>query len=153
MQRDPAIFDIPATLAEAHERLNILATIDDEAEAARLEQEVSRLLDEISHYLRYALPVDPLGDHIIRGHKETVDELRKRLASTVERRKPGNSFSETKWITVTDAAKASGCTPAQISGAVRDNQLKSNGKHRKERRIDAADLTLWQLRRAVREGL
>jgi hypothetical protein len=63
-----------------------------------------------------------------------------------------NSSTETKWLTVSDAAKASGCTAAQISGAVRDGRLKSNGKKGRERRIDAADLTLWQLRRSNREG-
>jgi hypothetical protein len=58
--------------------------------------------------------------------------------------------AERQWLTVSDAARASGCTPAQISGAVRDNRLRSNGKHRRERRIDAADLTIWQLKRAGR---
>jgi hypothetical protein len=58
--------------------------------------------------------------------------------------------AEIKWLTVSEAAKASGCTMAQISGAVRDGQLKSNGEKGRKRRIDAADLTLWQLRRAKR---
>jgi hypothetical protein len=56
------------------------------------------------------------------------------------------------WRTVSDAARASGCTNAQISGAVRDGQLKSNGQKRRKRRIDAADLVCWQLRRSKREG-
>jgi hypothetical protein len=57
-----------------------------------------------------------------------------------------------EWLTVSDAARASACTNAQISGAVRDGQLKSNGQKGRERRIDAADLVLWQLRRSKREG-
>jgi hypothetical protein len=58
-----------------------------------------------------------------------------------------------EWLTVSDAAKASGCTSAQISGAVRDGQLQSNGEKGRKRRIKAADLALWQLRRAKREGV
>jgi hypothetical protein len=53
------------------------------------------------------------------------------------------------WITVTEAANASGCYPWEITRAVNNGSLKSNGEKGRTRRIEAADLTLWQLRRAA----
>jgi hypothetical protein len=57
----------------------------------------------------------------------------------------------TQWLTVTQAAKASGCQTHQITRAANNSLLKSNGKKGKERRIDAADLTLWLLHRAQQQ--
>lgn len=54
-----------------------------------------------------------------------------------------------RWITVTEAANASGCYRWEITRAVDSGSLKSNGEKRRKRRIDAADLTLWQLRMAA----
>jgi hypothetical protein len=61
----------------------------------------------------------------------------------------GVTGGEGTWITVTEAA-ASGCTEGIISRAATDGSLRSNGKVRRERRIDAASLTLWLLKRAKR---
>jgi hypothetical protein len=55
-----------------------------------------------------------------------------------------------QWLTVREAARASGCNPGQVTRAVNKGQLKSNGEGGRKRRIDAADLALWQLRRADR---
>jgi hypothetical protein len=60
--------------------------------------------------------------------------------------------SREKWITATEAAKASGCYRWEITRAVNSGSLKSNGEKGRKRRIDAADLTLWQLRRAASEN-
>src|SRR5262249_49749799 len=53
-----------------------------------------------------------------------------------------------KWVRVTDAAEAAGCDRGIITRAVDAGALKSNGKSRGDRRIDAADLTRWMLARA-----
>jgi hypothetical protein len=52
---------------------------------------------------------------------------------------------------VTEAAKAAGCSRGEISRAAGNRSLKSNGKKGKARRIDAAGLAMWQLRRAERK--
>jgi hypothetical protein len=62
----------------------------------------------------------------------------------------GGSGEEPRWLTVTEAATASGCNPGQISRAADSGTLKSNGKRGRGRLIDAADLSLWLLRRAER---
>jgi hypothetical protein len=55
-----------------------------------------------------------------------------------------------EWVTVREAAIVAGCNPGVISRAADSGTLKSNGKKGSERRIDAADLTLWQLQKAKR---
>jgi hypothetical protein len=64
----------------------------------------------------------------------------------------GAGNGEQQWLTVKQAATISACDPGVISRAVDAGQLKSNGKKRKERRIDAADLSRWQLKRAERDS-
>ncbi len=66
---------------------------------------------------------------------------------------PDQAGADTKpqWLTVTDAAKASGCNRGEISRAADNGSLKSNGEKGRQRRIDAADLALWQVRRAKRK--
>jgi len=58
--------------------------------------------------------------------------------------------TEPSWITVSEAARASACMAWKISRAADNGSLKNNGKKNRERRIDAADLALWQLRMAER---
>jgi hypothetical protein len=55
-----------------------------------------------------------------------------------------------RWLSVTEAASASGCHRGDITRAVDKGELGSNGKRKRERRIDAASLALWQLKRANR---
>ncbi|OAI39421.1 hypothetical protein AYO40_05780 [Planctomycetaceae bacterium SCGC AG-212-D15] len=57
-----------------------------------------------------------------------------------------------RWVTVTEAAQASGCSRGQITRAADKGSLKSNGKKGPARLIDPADLTRWQLRRAEQKN-
>ena len=52
------------------------------------------------------------------------------------------------WLTVGDAAKAAFVNPGQITRAVNDGSLKSNGLTSRRRRIDKAALTDWMLKRS-----
>ena len=58
--------------------------------------------------------------------------------------------SDDRWLTVADAARIAGVNSGVISRAVGNQELRSNGQSRRSRRIDAADLSLWQLKRAER---
>jgi hypothetical protein len=55
-----------------------------------------------------------------------------------------------QWLRVTDAARASGTTTGIVSRAVDTGALKGNGLKGRNRRVDGADLTRWQLARANR---
>ncbi len=54
-------------------------------------------------------------------------------------------------LTVTQAARIAGCNAGEISRAAHSGSLKSNGQKGRQRRIDPADLSRWQLRRAERK--
>lgn len=58
------------------------------------------------------------------------------------------SDQQTAWLKITDAANMSGIEKSIISAAVTAGRLKSNGKTRRERRIDAVDFSRWLNERA-----
>jgi hypothetical protein len=60
------------------------------------------------------------------------------------------SSQETRWLKVAEAASIAGTHRGVISKAVDDGRLKSNGKRRRARRIDALDLAHWMLKRSRR---
>jgi hypothetical protein len=120
---------------------------------------VEQLLADIIKHERWPA----VRSELVKFSKRAYEEI---AARTPPKRQEGEPAEETgagsdsaeldaegdsEWLTVSDAAKASGCTCAQISGAVRDGQLKSNGMTGRKRRIDPADLAFWQLRRANRK--
>lgn len=59
-----------------------------------------------------------------------------------------NVQREEQWLTVSQAATASVCNSGIITRAVNCGELQSNGKQRRERRINPVDLVRWQLSRA-----
>jgi hypothetical protein len=52
-----------------------------------------------------------------------------------------------RWLTVSDASRASDIGKGTISRAADQGKLKSNGKKGRERRIDSVDLNRWKLKR------
>jgi hypothetical protein len=63
--------------------------------------------------------------------------------------KPTEALS---WLTVTRAALIAHCNTGVISRAVDERKLKSNGKKKRERKIDSLDLNRWNLLRLARPG-
>jgi hypothetical protein len=55
-----------------------------------------------------------------------------------------------EWLTVTQAAKASGARKDEITRAANANEIATNGQTGHKRRIDAASLSKWQLKRVER---
>src|SRR5262249_21818257 len=69
-------------------------------------------------------------------------------ARAAERWKEDQSGNDpNRWITVSDAARITGCSKGVISRAVDAKELSGNGQSGRERRIDAVDLARWQLAR------
>jgi hypothetical protein len=100
--------------------------------------------------------------HLRRVHPEAADTIAdaiaRRLGVDADSDQAGEGQAEWKkkrtepeWLTVTQAASVSGCSRGEISRAADNGSLKSNGEKGRERRIDAAHLALWQLRRAERK--
>ncbi|HEX4149856.1 MAG TPA: helix-turn-helix domain-containing protein [Pirellulales bacterium] len=80
----------------------------------------------------------PPGAGVPRRHLPQPARTRTRGKS------PKNSY------TVAEAARISGANTGQISRAVNNGKLKSNGKAGRKRRIDALDLARWMHERASR---
>jgi excisionase family DNA binding protein len=55
-----------------------------------------------------------------------------------------------KWMTVAEAARITGIDNATISRAATNGKIKSNGKSRRQRRLDSASLNQWLLKRDER---
>jgi hypothetical protein len=101
-----------------------------------------------------------LGGMVIRDayflvwdiQKEAVAAQKDRNAMRlIQEAAPNNKdVTATHWLTVVEAARIAGCNSGVISNAASAGFLKSNGERGRKRRIDAADLSRWQLRRAER---
>jgi hypothetical protein len=112
-------------------------------------------------------PAQDSGEVCIPNYAATcvfvLGKLREELATPPEAKdntvqavtRPGDraaaSGADTNgWYTVTQAARIATCNSGVISNAVKAGKLKSNGKDGHSRRVDAADLSRWQLERATR---
>jgi hypothetical protein len=63
---------------------------------------------------------------------------------------PSTPHTGTVWLTVTEASSVAACNAGEISRAVTEGKLQSNGEKRSKRRIDSASLVHWILERAKR---
>jgi hypothetical protein len=103
----------------------------------------TEVLGNIRHLRSELGAIVPGADHDQGGAGQAEGEAGQPLSSAPS--------TGTVWLTVSKAARVAGCNPGEISRAVTSGKLKSNGESGRLRRIDAADLSLWQLRRAERE--
>jgi hypothetical protein len=88
---------------------------------------------------------------LIRGHSpELMAMLAPNEGTGSTDADQASRLGEGQWLTVTQAARVAGCNSGVITAAVNNGKLRSNGKPGRDRRIDPADLSRWQLARAER---
>jgi len=115
-------------------------------------------VDELERLFRRLISPDQLREYAEQNELEarpTPDQLAN-VDDLHEAKRKGHGLQDAlsraveSWLTVTQAAKVAFTSTGTISRAVDAGNLKSNGKHHRERRIDSADLTRWILARSNR---
>jgi hypothetical protein len=122
-------------------------TLNDELAVLRNLRRLLTNLDEQTMFVQRSKPGSLEKDHDQAG---TAQAKKADAECTSDQASGEEGQKGQQWVTVTDAARACGCNPGKITKAVNQGLLKSNGKKKRDRRIDAADLTVWQIRRAKR---
>jgi hypothetical protein len=84
-----------------------------------------------------------------------LDAVAEFLAGRPNREEAGGADTDplvdkqvSRWLTVSEVGRITGCNTGVITRAVDRGELKSNGETGRDRRIDAIDLARWQLARA-----